>query len=41
MFHRKPVFVSLNECTIKKDGVFLNKTIAIVKKNKIEENAIS
>ena len=41
MFHRKPAFIALNDCTIKKDGIFAKKTNAIMKENKIDEKAIS
>lgn len=48
MFHRKPAYLNLNECIIKKDGVFLkdNSTIVkntkkIVKKNEIEDELVS
>ncbi|MDO5427011.1 MAG: hypothetical protein Q4F54_04960 [Coriobacteriia bacterium] len=41
MFHRKPAFLALNECVVKKNGIFAKKTNAIVKQNKIDENAIN
>ena len=41
MFHRKPAFIALSDCAVKKDGIFAKKTKAIVKENKIDEQAIS
>lgn len=33
MFHRSPRFVALNHCTIKKEGVYVKDTKALIKKN--------
>ncbi len=41
MFHRKPGFVSLKECTIKKDGVSVKNTKAIVPKNKNDQKLLN
>lgn len=41
MFHRNPALLPLNLCDIKKDGVYIEKSNALVKQNSIVEDAVS
>lgn len=41
MFHRKPVFISLNECEINKSSVLIKKSNSIIKEKNISDEAVS
>lgn len=41
MFHRKPAFLALKDCTIKKDFVEMKNTNVLAKENSIDENCVS